>query len=110
MKYYEFESKMFCYGFILYYIYVKKCECFENICSCELFLVVVLRKFEEIKFLIVNFNFLLVKVSYIKVIKILNIVSVVDLLKIMLVVVNVNIDDKFEDYFLCEVLNLKEFD
>lgn len=63
-----------------------------------------------VKFLIVNFNFLLVKVSYIKVIKILNIVSVVDLLKIMLVVVNVNIDDKFEDYFLCEVLNLKEFD
>eukprot|EP00105_Crassostrea_gigas_P038741 XP_019922889.1 PREDICTED: uncharacterized protein LOC105328585 [Crassostrea gigas] len=110
VKYYESESKMSCYGSILYYIHAKKCECFENICSCESSLVAVLRKFEETKPSIVNPNFLSVKASHIKVTKISNTVSVVDSSKIMSVVVNVNIDDKSEDYFLCEVPNLKESD
>lgn len=102
---------MSCYGSILYYIHAKKCECLENICSCDSSLVAVLRKFEETKPSIVNPNFLSVKASHIKVTKIMsNTVCVVHSSKILTVVVNVNIDDKSENYFMYEVPNLKESD
>lgn len=110
VKYYESENKVFCYGSVLYYIHAKKCECLENICSCHSNLVAVLHKFEETKSSIVNPNFLSVKASHIKVTKISNTVCVVDSSKLMSVVVNVNFDDKSENYILCEVPNLKESD
>lgn len=78
VKYYESESKMSCYGSIMYYIHANKCECLETICSCDSSLVAVLRKFEETKPSIVNPNFLSMKASHIKVTKISNTVCVVD--------------------------------
>lgn len=86
----------------------NKCECLENICSCDSNLVAVLHKFEETKSSIVSPNFLSVKASHIKVTKISNTVCVVDSSKLISVVVNVNFDDKSENYLLCEVPNLKE--
>lgn len=44
VKYYDSGNKMSCCGSILYYIHAKKCECLENICSCDSSLVAVLRK------------------------------------------------------------------
>ncbi|VDI58923.1 Hypothetical predicted protein [Mytilus galloprovincialis] len=109
VKYFEPERKSLCYGSILYYILAKKCECLDDLCSCDSSLVAVMHRYEETKTSIVKPNFLSVKANHIKVTKKTCFLCVVDTSKIMSVMVNVRIDD-IGNYFLCEVPNLKESD
>lgn len=110
VKYFEPREQIFHYGSILHYILAKKCECIEELCTCDASLVAVLHKYTVIKPSIVEPNFLSVTADHIKVVKKTNAVCVVDSTNIMSVLVNVKFDNSNENCYLCEVPNLKESD
>ena len=109
VKYFCSKNSKLQFGSIVNFLYVKKCDCLQDVCNCDNCIVAVMKLFEY-SGSIIDEHFLDIKVPSISVCKLSNQIDVIDVSKIIDVHVNVNFKDETKLYFLCDVPNVKESD
>ncbi|WAR14888.1 hypothetical protein MAR_004993 [Mya arenaria] len=109
VKYFCLKNSKLQFGIIVNFLYVKKCDCLQDVCNCDNCIIAVMKLF-ECSGSIMNENFLNIKVPSISVCKLSNQTDVTDVSKIIEVQVNVNFKEESQLYFLCDVPNVKECD